>query len=427
MTDVLDLRRDPIARIDEMPKAPTVRSDPSDEARTALASLSAAAGVIHLALVPSHWSDAVVVGAGFAMAGVFQLWIAARILTHPSRALFRAAIVVNFLLIGAWAVSRTFGLPFGSNAGHPETVGFIDLTTVGFEIAFIVATLAVLRRPRTGSRSSAGRVGLGVLLPIAVAALTIAALTSPSAADHAADSHGEGAAGGHAHGDVDDKGLSLIHNGQHAQIEPQPLDDATQAKLDAQLDITRAVALRYPTVADAEAGGFTRVGPYIPGIGAHYLKISGGGLNFDGSVSDDDLANPLTVVYDGTAPDSPVAGFMFYSQSPIEPEGFAGRNDVWHYHEALCLDMSGPTIEAPYGLDHAATPAQCEAAGGRIMESSQYMVHVWSVPGYEVTNEHGGMFGEVNPKLDCPDGTYYMLPVDEWAAHKYNVCKTEAA
>jgi hypothetical protein len=51
------------------------------------------------------------------------------------------------------------------------------------------------------------------------------------------------------------------------------------------------------------------------------------------------------------------------------------------------------------------------------------MVHVWSVPGWESGQ---GLFGEMNPALACPDGTYYQRPMKEWAAHPTNVCKSAA-
>ncbi len=49
------------------------------------------------------------------------------------------------------------------------------------------------------------------------------------------------------------------------------------------------------------------------------------------------------------------------------------------------------------------------------------MVHVWSVPGWESSQ---GLFGEVNPALACPDGSYYQRPMKEWIAHPDNACKS---
>jgi hypothetical protein len=52
----------------------------------------------------------------------------------------------------------------------------------------------------------------------------------------------------------------------------------------------------------------------------------------------------------------------------------------------------------------------CEAEGGSLMEFSGYMVHVWTVPGYE---SELGVFSDLNPKLTCPDGTYHRVPTAE--------------
>ena len=68
------------------------------------------------------------------------------------------------------------------------------------------------------------------------------------------------------------------------------------------------------------------------------------------------------------------------------------------------------------------TAAQCKAVGGQLMPTTQWMVHVWTVPGYTISVADGGTFAEVNPALTCPDGSYHMLPQDQWAQHPDNVC-----
>jgi hypothetical protein len=115
---------------------------------------------------------------------------------------------------------------------------------------------------------------------------------------------------------------------------------------------------------------------------------------------------------------------MYYAMSKDEPAGFAGGNDVWHYHEDLCLKFGGAKgIEVPYGLDNSATRQQCESVGGRLMKQTNWMVHVWSVPGWE---SRQGLFGEVNPALMCPDGSYYQYPPEQWSKHPESACKSAA-
>jgi hypothetical protein len=432
MTDVLDRDADDTL--------------PAPAARLLLAAASAGAGAIHLAMVPSHWDESVVEGVGFAMFGWLQLAFAAVVLVRPSRALLTGGAVVNAAAIATWTWSRTAGLPFGEHSGHAESAGFVDVTCVVFEGVLLVACLALLARPRLAGPTTRSALAFTGTAAVAVLALTTAALASPSARDHASQSHGDHATAGHEHGvetvaddahhhddaaaPVDDKGLSLLHNGQHDEhMTIHTLDKNTQKALDAQLAVTRQVAEQTPTVKSALAAGYRRVGPYMPGIGAHFWRPIGaasfGGptLNPDGVIDDVDLRNPLMLIFDGTKPTSKIAGFMYYSMAGSEPAGFAGRNDYWHFHEQLCLKQKGDTVDVPYGLDHAATQEQCDAVGGWMLKASQYMVHVWSVPGFEMPDEYGGTFGETNPKLTCGDGTYYQLPVEEWAEHPLNVCK----
>jgi hypothetical protein len=443
MTDVLDRGgvAPTTAEVRALEQSLVEPSSPFDlglDARIVLAAASAGAGAIHLAMLPSHWGESVAEGLGFAIFGWLQLAFAAFVVTRPTRTLLRFGIVLNIAAIAAWVVSRTAGLPFGTHSGHAETAGFIDITCVAFEGALVVACVVLLFRPGVTARFARGGLVVAAVAGLGVLALTTAALASPGARNHAAHSHGDAVAtagGGHTHGaavPADDKGFSLLHNGQHAHSTMvHVLDAETQKALDAQIAVTREVARQTPTVADAIAAGYRRVGPYFPGIGAHFMKgdaianLNGPAWNPDGVVDETDLRNPLMVIFNGTESTSKVAGFMYYSNAPYEPAGFVGRNDTWHYHENLCMKYSAAGIDIPYGLDNSATKAQCDRVGGRILPRSQYMLHVWSVPGYEMRPVNGGLFGEANPKLACADGTYYQLPLDEWASHPLNVCKAQ--
>src|SRR5262249_52825415 len=158
------------------------------------------------------------------------------------------------------------------------------------------------------------------------------------------------------------------------------------------------------TVKDAEAAGYHRAGPFLPGLGTHYV---GGRMGRGGSaLTDDDILHPSTIIYDGTKPDSPIAGFMYISMSMgpsgNEPEGFAGPNDHWHYHTGICL-VAGPNgaMEA-LGFDGSITEASCKTKRGNWIAATQYLLHVWTVPGY--TNPLG-VFAHTNPALTCGDGT----------------------
>jgi hypothetical protein len=400
--------------------------------RGCIAVLLVGAGAIHFGMMGEHagvsWSH----GLFFALVAFAQLGLAVLVVTRRTRPVLLGVIAVNLAVLGVWIVSRTAGIAIGGD-GTPEQWGWIDGLCAGFEIAAVLGSV-VLLRPSWARRPLSRGVGQGAVAFIGILVIALTAwVFSPSvgAGDGtSADghNHGSGASaaggGGHSHAaPVDDKGLSALSNGHHHVMGPeQPLDAATRAQLSHEMDVTIEVARQYPTVAAAEAGGYRRVGGYMPGIGAHYITFGGAAFNPDGTMDDADLRRPLSIIYDGTNPDSKVAGFMYYSMSPKEPAGFAGPNDVWHYHESLCLKYGpGGQIDVPFGLDRSATPKQCASVGGEIMKLTQWMVHVWSVPGWE---SRQGLFGEVNPALACPDGTYYQRPPREWAAHPLNTCKS---
>jgi hypothetical protein len=384
--------------------------------RILFAILSGAAGVVHLVMVPSHMGESTLEGVGFAIAGWSQLTIAVLAVVGLSRPLLITAAFLNAVLIGAWALSRTAGLPWGEQPWTAEPVSIVDATCVAFEVALIALAALLLVRPGIGH--AAGRTWrmAAAALSLLVLSLTTAALVSPSARDHAS--------GGHGHGG-DASGLSLLTNDHHGIVVTQELDSKTQAQLDAQLATARQVIERYPTVADAEAAGYRRAGPFEPGTGAHYVTNSESARNPDGEMNRKDLLSPFAIVYDGTSSRSRIAGLMYYSTSSMVPKGFAGPNDAWHYHERTCVkDAADGESDSPFGSGHQATPAECDAVGGEILRATHWMVHLWIVPEY--SDPESSMFVEINPELTCPDGSYHLLPLDERPAHPLNICASAA-
>jgi hypothetical protein len=399
--------------------------DLSAVGRVLLAVLSGAAGTIHLAMVPSHWGSSAVEGIGFALAGWVQVAIAVLLLTSPSRSLLRITMLVNVVAIGVWVVSRTWGLPYGEHSGQPHDAQFIDLVCVGIEVVLVVLAAWWLEHPDFGRNWHGSALAAFAIVPIAIVALATAALASPSARNHAHDSHGahEAAAAssgttGHAHAHADGSTASAASaaskgsagstdivdlNGKHvhgvkaqdvaAELEPDvPLDAPTRALLAQQLVAAREVAMRYPTVADAERAGYRLVGGgFGPGAGAHYI----GGRGFGAF----DPANPPTLIYDGISPTSQIVGLMYLGGGATAPEGFAGPNDHWHRHSGVCLRGS----ETLFPADTGVTAEQCRAAGGSYMAITTWMVHAWVVPGWESPQ---GVFSHENPNLRCADGTY---------------------
>jgi hypothetical protein len=411
--------------------------------RLLLVACSLGAAGIHLAMVPSHAGEWYAEGIAFALTGWCQLALAAAFLLRPSRLALAAACVANAVFAGAWVWTRMIGPPWGPEAGVAHDAGFVDVTAMYLEVVTIGVALVALARPAIGTSARRAWTGAGAALAAGALVVSTAAIASPSAAGHAHGEDGEA----HAHGDevaadhhdvdaavatdghvdghgtttadapaVDDLGLAALHNGDmsHEYGPDQPLDAATRAALVHQLALTRLVAERYPTLGDARAAGSQAAGAFNPGMGIH---MSFPGLpdppapdpaapHIEGTLTDAEVLRPANLLYAGSTDDAPLAGLMYYSASELEPAGFAGPNDHWHTHGNLCLDMDDPSGRIGVLNTDDDTAAACEAVGGFYYEQTQWMVHVWTIPGYE---SNRGVFSDINPAIACPDGTYFVV------------------
>jgi hypothetical protein len=414
-----------------------------------LALASAAAGVIHLASAGEHFDVSWAHGTFFALVGWLQLATAALLVLRPGRRAVLAAAALSAGVIAVWLVSRTVGVPFGPDAGEAEAVALADAVATACQAVVLVVGLALVTRPSLSARPLAPSFGRPALAvgAVALAALSTASLAPAFASDHhhgdaagghAAGEHGheamsaaehaaaEGeAAGGHGHdgaviqadgsspceeAGVANEGNSGGH-GHRGPVPYEPLDRPTRAALAAEVAQANAVVAALPTVADAEAAGYSKVSPYVPCIAAHYIRtdlLMGDGF---------DAEQPEVLLYAGTDPDSEVVGLSYLVMDEDEPAGFTGDNDVWHVHEQLCLGEGGVI-----GIE-TATAEGCAARGGTMRDVGNiWMTHMWNVPGWEsrwglFSSEHpdlGGRMGDIDapPDLDA-DGTWFEEnPVD---------------
>ena len=388
------------------------------EADHVLAAVLAGAGLIHVAMAPSHLGDDAVLGAGFLFFGVLQLALAIVVVVRPGRLAWMAAAGVSAVSIGAWTLSRTVGLPFGSHEGVAEPVALVDGVAAVLEIAALAISVAWIVRPALRSEATVLPTFARAATAVALVA-TLAAVASPSAREHGGTGHGHGvaegeSASGHGHEPVDDLGYSALVNGEMGSHDHGPAGEpAAEATLSpeesgalaAQLAATAPLVAAYPTIADARAAGYTQSGPFSPGLGIHYSP-PGMTFNGDGDMDPEDLAGGM-LIYDGIDDDAPLAGFMYMAYQEEPPEGFVGELDLWHSHSAVCIVSTPDGIETPFGADlDGITQEMCEAEGGSLIDFTGYMVHVWTVPGYESPE---GVFSDLNPRLTCPDGTYYKI------------------
>lgn len=391
-----------------------------------LAALSVGAAFIHFAVSGEHYSLSWAHGSFFAVIAWLQLAWAVGVILRPTRRLLVAGVLLNAGIIGVWAMSRIWGVPVGPDAWTPETITLADVLSTGFEAGIVVFSLAVLVRPALASR----RLRPALALPgVGVAALSVAVVSSMAVApafaggsgngghNHSAAAEGSAAHAGHGvigtNAPVGDTPCEksgppasegqISNVGGHGHSGPlkwQEMDRATRDQLGQQLDIAHAVTLQYPTVADAEADGYHMVTPYVPCIGAHYIKISNMIHGFD-------PAKPSMLLYDGTNPDSKIVGLSYsvLGDPNKPPDGFAGPNDPWHKHDSnggLCL--KGAVV---IGAENT-SQAKCEAMGGKKAPlHNLWMNHTWVADAWPSS---WGLFSAENPDLGGKIGNINATP-----------------
>ncbi len=193
---------------------------------------------------------------------------------------------------------------------------------------------------------------------------------------------GTGGSGGDATAVIQEE-----EHGARGMVVQVPLTQPERVTLKQQMVQARTVVTRYPTVKDAEAGGYSMSTVYVPCIGAHYTNTGLAG-SFNPST-------PSELLYDGTSPDAKLVGLSYLVYHPNgAPDGFAGTNDHWHQHNAnggLCL-RGGLVVGA-----ESTSEQQCRALGGRkTLLTDIWMLHAWVVPGFECS---WGVFSGECPEL----------------------------
>lgn len=156
-----------------------VREGPSGPwIRWAAATMAISAGAVHAAQVGVHTDEDPLFGLFFIVVAVLQL-LGGAYLIRPvgSRTVVRAGftlgIIGSLAVIAIWALSRSFGLPFGAEPGEVEEVGVADAAANMFELFTAYLLLVWLRQDRLAGRSWLAWMGTG-----ATAALVLAMVWS---------------------------------------------------------------------------------------------------------------------------------------------------------------------------------------------------------------------------------------------------------
>ncbi|HEX8099668.1 MAG TPA: hypothetical protein VF660_05635 [Actinomycetota bacterium] len=182
-------------------------------------------------------------------------------------------------------------------------------------------------------------------------------------------------------------GTSGIHDPGHQHafgpVEEVQLSAAARRSFAAQWASASRASTGLRTTDEARAAGYVQASPFHAGVGTHWIKWSLVGRPFD-------PAAPSMLLFDERPGGSGrLVGFSYWVGSRTEPEGFAGPNDQWHRHVALCFDRDGWLTTPADGRD-------CK--GFSLNGQSLWMLHAWVVP---AMSNPWGRFAPANMAL-CP-------------------------
>lgn len=336
---------------------------PRTRLTTVVAVATAAAGLVHAAAVGTH-SDDVTLAWLFALTAVAQVGTAAVAFGWRSSKALLPALTVDAAALGAWAVSRTTGIPLVASLAEPAGASGQDLAAAGLAGVALVAGLAAglaARADRPARISVHQR--LAPVAWLAVLVVALAGMVTPHDHDHGPhDQHlavGERGASSHDHADHASASHGAGH-GDHGADHHDPGDDVdatdpaadpvfvgadTSGLTDGQLEVaaelvtdTRAaVAARFTDEASVVAAGYRsigdgrRVGGYEHFVHPDYTA--------DGRELDPDAVESL--VFEVT-PDGKVLASAMYLLEPgatmDDVPDIAGDLTVWHDHQNLCFD-----------------------------------------------------------------------------------------
>jgi hypothetical protein len=157
--------------------------------RRGAAVASAAAALLHFSAAADHGALPAQMLLFVAAAVLQMLWASAAV-GGFSPGLVVAGVIGNAVFVGAWMLSRTWGLGFVLGSGHeaPEPIGFKDTATVLLEIAVITAVVLFALLPESGRRISlpAGRAAFSGTASATALVLAFALTQYPSGGGHEA-------------------------------------------------------------------------------------------------------------------------------------------------------------------------------------------------------------------------------------------------
>jgi len=347
-----------------------------------LAALSAGAAAIHFAVVFEHFAQDALYGVFFLVVAWAQMIWPAVLLWRPSRPWLSLGIAGNAVVVAAYVVSRTAGLPFGPDWHHAEPAGPLDVVSGVFEFALIAGCAALLWRPslagRPAARGAAARAAALAAVPAAVVAAAAAVMTPGWAGPEGPAGMASGGSAampsrsspGAARPGMGDMGTT---DGRPDMRMYGPAGPPTAGQVLAAarlITATDASLSRYADVRAALAAGYTYV---LKTNGEEHLLYDGTRPGYRGLHP----RHPSSLVYaidvPGHAPILLGAMYIMGSDRQNGPQ-VGGGLTRWHSHLVTCV--AGHQTIAGFGIR---LRGRCNPATWRDQYTAQ-MLHVWVVP-----------------------------------------------
>ncbi len=239
--------------------------------------------------------------------------------------------------------------------------------------------------------------------------------------EHSDDDHGDN---GHEEEDVrawycDSSGTGGHHTDPAYEGHTKgALDDYDCQIVGIQFEAALAFAMQWPTLGEAEDDGWHMTVPYVQGMGTHHMRNNGFWIDgndefnpddpyFNGTTLDEyfDYGEPEFLMYDGNDRAAKLVGFAWYVKSDPDqpPEGFAGDNDWWHRHMALCFFDDRMLV-----IGEDISDEECTGNRGTNVDLSHFwMAHAWIVEpwlqNFDVFANHHPCLLEDGPVYDEDD------------------------
>ena len=113
-----------------------------------VAAFGAAAGAIHLLVMPEHFRESALYGTFFLVSAVLQIVYSGWLLARPARALLVIGGAGSLSVAGLWLFTRTVEIPLGPASGTREGFGVLDTVCSTLEFLLAAGALIILLRDR---------------------------------------------------------------------------------------------------------------------------------------------------------------------------------------------------------------------------------------------------------------------------------------